>query len=186
VRLPRSLRAALFAPYLALFYPVLALRRVAAALRPGHAWRTWVTPQILLGGFLGPGDVKRLADLGIGAVVNVTRELYDPTSALRTARIDYLRVPCWDMGTPAIDDAAKAVTFIAERIERGEKVYVHCASGVGRSVAITLCYLSTHGGMDLDLAHEDLRRLRPRISMSNNQRRFVEAFVARHREQLAR
>jgi protein-tyrosine phosphatase len=180
-RLARALRSALLAPYLALFYPLLVARRAAAAVRPGHAWRTWVTPHLLLGGFLAPGDVRELSDLGIRAVVNVTLELYEPTGALRDAGIAYLEVPCWDMSTPAVEDAREAVGFIAERIERGERVYVHCASGVGRSVAITLCYLSTRGGRELDAAHAELRRLRPRISLRPGQRRFVEAYVEDHR-----
>ena len=48
MRLPRPARAILLAPYLAVFYPLLALRRAIAALRPAHAWRTWIDDRILL------------------------------------------------------------------------------------------------------------------------------------------
>jgi protein-tyrosine phosphatase len=135
----------------------------------------------MLGGFIAPFEVAHLVAEGIGAVVNVSSELYDPLGSLRAAGIAYLRVPCWDMSTPEFDDARVGVSFIAERIARGEKVYVHCASGVGRSVAITLCYMATHGGFELDDARALVRRSRPRIAMRKKQRRFVEAFVAQHR-----
>ena len=80
-----------------------------------------------------------------------------------------------------LESLCDEVAFIAERVARGEKVYVHCASGVGRSVALTLCYLATHGGLSLEDAHAELRRLRPRIAMRARQKKFVEVFVATHR-----
>jgi hypothetical protein len=177
VDLPRALRIALFAPYLAVFYPLLAIRRGVAALRPGRAWRTWITPQLLLGGFVGPGDVEELRRLGIGAVVNVSRELYDPRDALRAAGMAYLRVPCWDMRAPTLPDAARGVGFIADAIARGERVYVHCASGVGRSVSLALCYLAAHEGYEIEEAVRLVTRLRPRVAMSAAQRELVHLYV---------
>jgi hypothetical protein len=171
---------ALLAPYLALFYPFLALRRAAIAVRPGQSWRTWVTSDILLGGFLAPGDVEELSLLGIRAVVNVSHELVDPSVTLRELGIDYLRVPCWDTRAPSLGDAERGVRFMTDTIARGEPVYVHCASGVGRSVALTVCYLATAGGLDTEAALATIQRRRPRIALSASQRRFVETFVAAH------
>jgi protein tyrosine phosphatase (PTP) superfamily phosphohydrolase (DUF442 family) len=178
VTLSRSLRTALLAPYLALFYPYLALRRAAAKVRSGQSWRTWVTSDILLGGFLAPGDVDELSALGIRAVVNVSRELVDPSAALRAAGIDYLRVPCWDTRAPSLGDAERGVRFMEDTIAGGKSVYVHCASGVGRSVALTVCYLATRGGLDPVAAVDAIQRRRPRIAMSTSQRRFVADFIA--------
>jgi hypothetical protein len=185
VAVPSALRTVLLAPYLAVFYPFLALRRAAAALRPdrGGAWRTWVTSDLLLGGFLVPRDVGDLARGGVGAVVNVSRELVEPEDALAAAGIAYHRVPCWDARVPTIDEAAGAVRFIAGHVAEGRKVYVHCASGVGRSVSILLCYLAAHEGAEVDDALASITSLRPRVSLSRVQRAFVDEYVGWHRRQ---
>jgi hypothetical protein len=180
---PRVLRAVLFAPYLAAFYPFLALRRASAALRPerGGPWRTWVTPSVLVGGFLYPSDAAALARDGIGAVVNVSRELIEPVASLRAAGLAYLRVPAWDGRVPDLDDAHRGVTFIADHVSAGRKVYVHCASGVGRSISLVLCYRCAREGTDLDQELAAITRVRPRVSLSRVQRAFVEEYLAVHR-----
>ncbi len=180
---PSALRAVLFAPYLAFFYPFLALRRASAALRParGGAWRTWITPRLLVGGFLYPSDAAALAREGVGAVVNVSRELIEPRAALESAGITYLQVPCWDASVPELPDAHRGVRFIAEHVAAGRKVYVHCASGVGRSVALSLCYLCSHESVAVDEALAAIARARPRVSLSRVQRAFVDDYLGFHR-----
>lgn len=181
VRLRPALVFLLLAPYAVIFYGFLALRRATAALRPRHPWRTWVSPNLLVGGFLLPGDVAELRRLGVRAVINVSRELYDPVPALRAAGLEYLRVPCWDMCAPTIEEAERGVAFIARHIGAGHRVHVHCASGVGRSVTLALCYLATHGGLEVNEAVALVKRLRPRVSLRPVQRDFVERYIAWHR-----
>jgi Dual specificity phosphatase, catalytic domain len=184
VPVPRALRTLLFAPYQALFYPFLAARRAIAALRPerGGTWRTWITPRLLLGGFLYPSDVAALAGEGVGAVVNVSRELIEPRRSLAAAGLSYLQVPCWDGRVPELDDAHRGVRFIASHVAEGHKVYVHCASGVGRSVSLLLCYLCAHEGAGADEALAAISQVRPRVSLSRVQRTFVDEYLAFRRE----
>ena len=172
------MRSALFAPYLLIFYPMIAARRAASVFLPKGAWRTWVTPNIFLGGFLLPSDVADLREHGIRAVINVSHELIDPVETLRAAGIAYHHVPCWDMGAPTLLCCDAGVRFLAEHIARGERVYVHCASGVGRSVVLTVCYLATCEGMDVAEALARLQRLRPRIKLRPSQRAFIDEYVA--------
>jgi protein-tyrosine phosphatase len=165
------------------FYPFLVLRRARAALQPeaGGAWRTWITPRLLLGGFLAPGDVPALAREGVGAVVNVSLELIEPRRAIDAAGLGYHQVPCWDGRAPEIEDAARGVAFIAAQIGEGRKVYVHCASGAGRSVTLALCYLAAHEGADVDETLAAVTRARPRVGLSRPQRAFIDDYLAYHR-----
>ena len=183
---PTALRSVLFAPYRAVFYPLLALRRAGAALRPqrGGAWRTWITPRLLLGGFLYRSDIAALAGEGVGAVVNVSHELIEPRRSIEAAGLAYLQVPCWDGRVPGLDDAHHGVRFIAAHVAEGRKVYVHCASGVGRSVSLALCYLCAHEGASVDDALAAIAQLRPRVSLSRVQRAFVDEYLAFRRERL--
>ena len=179
VPVPSALRAAFFAPYQAVFYPLLVVRRAAATWYPerGGSWRTWIAPRLLLGGFLYPSDVAALAREGVGAVVNVSRELIEPRGALEAAGFSYLQVPCWDGRVPDLADAHRGVAFIAEHVAAGRKVYVHCASGVGRSVSLSLCYLCSHDGVAVDEALAAIARVRPRVSLSRVQRAFVDEYL---------
>jgi protein tyrosine phosphatase (PTP) superfamily phosphohydrolase (DUF442 family) len=181
---PTSALAALFyVPYRAVFYPFLILRRAKATILPasGGTWRTWITDRLSVGGFLAPFDVPTIASEGVRAVVNVTRELWEPRRALEAAGIDYLQVPSWDGKVPSLEDAERGVRFIARHIDEGHKVYVHCASGAGRSVALAICYLVTHEGRDVEEAIATARRLRPRVKLSRTQRDFIDAFIASRR-----
>jgi protein-tyrosine phosphatase len=184
VSVPSALRDVLFTPYRAVFYPFLVLRRAKAAIQPGSggAWRTWITPRILLGGFLYPFDVADLAGDGIGAVVNVSRELLEPRARIEAAGLSYHQVPCWDGRVPELDDAHRGVRFIAARVAEGGKVYVHCASGVGRSVSLALCYLCAHEGASVDEALAAITRARPRVSLSRVQRAFVDEYLGVYRQ----
>jgi hypothetical protein len=186
VAVPSALRAVLFAPYLAFFYPYLALRRANAALRParGGTWRTWITPRLLVGGFLYPSDAAALAREGVGAVVNVSRELIEPRAALESAGISYLQVPCWDASVPELPDADQGVRFIAAHVGEGRKVYVHCASGVGRSVSLAVCYLCAYEGATPEDALADITRLRPRVALSRVQRAFIDDYLSFRRARL--
>ncbi|WP_437900831.1 protein-tyrosine phosphatase family protein [Sorangium sp. So ce124] len=182
MRLRPALVFLLLAPYALVFYAFLALRRASASLRPRHPWRTWVSSNLLIGGFLLPGDVAELRRLGVRAVINVSRELYDPVLALRAAGVEYLRIPCWDMCAPTLEEAARGVAFLERHIVAGHRVHVHCASGVGRSVTLALCYLATRGGIEVGDALALIERRRPRVALSPAQRAFVERYVAWHRE----
>jgi len=172
------LQAALLAPYRAAFYLLVTARRTAAALRPGHPWRTWITPQLYVGGFLFPSDVAELERLKIDLVINATTELVEPVGTLRAAGIEYLQIPCWDRRAPTLEDADRAIDLLAQRIAEGKRVYLHCASGAGRSVALATCYLAAHRGDSVDDALSWIKERRPRASLSAVQRSFVEAFVA--------
>jgi protein-tyrosine phosphatase len=183
VPVPSALRSVLFAPYRAVFYPFLVLRRARAALQPeaGGAWRTWITPRLLLGGFLAPGDVPALVRERIGAVVNVSHELIEPRRTIQSAGLAYHHVPCWDGRAPEIEDAARGVAFIAAQVAEGRKVYIHCASGAGRSVTVALCYLAAHEGAEVDETLAAMTRARPRVGLSRTQRAFVDDYLAHHR-----
>ncbi|MGK4004754.1 dual specificity protein phosphatase family protein [Sorangium sp. So ce1036] len=183
MRLRPALVLLLLAPYAVFFYAFLAVRRAVASLRSQHPWRTWVSPDLLVGGFLLPGDVAELRRLGIRAVINVSRELYDPVLTLRAAGVEYMRIPCWDMRAPTLEEAARGVAFLERHIGAGHRVHIHCASGVGRSVTLALCYLATRGGLEVDEAIALLKQRRPRVALSPAQAAFVERYVAWRRAQ---
>ena len=168
----------MLAPYLLAHYAFITLRRTLIGLRrnPRFAFRTFISPNLLVGGFLWPWEVGALTRESIAAVVNVTNELIDPVRALERAGMAYLRVPCWDRGVPSTEDTLRGVAFIAEHVTRGRRVYVHCANGVGRSITLVVCYLALHEGRDVRAVLDVIRRQRSHVSLSRAQHALLDRF----------
>ncbi|EAN94983.1 hypothetical protein, conserved [Trypanosoma cruzi] len=58
-------------------------------------------------------------------------------------------------------------------------VYVHCKAGKGRSWMVTMCYLTSYGGMTFDDAEQLIRFTRSQINPSPSQRAFAAQFASR-------
>ncbi len=163
--------------YAAVAFPWICVKRFLVWRLLGRPWRSRVDDHVVLGGLLFPGDVEDLTREGVRAVVSLCAEFDDPVERLRAAGIDHLHLPTPDMTPPSPEDAARAVAFVAERASRGERVYVHCASGVGRSATIAACWLVRQGRSPEEaLAH--LSTVRPSVSMRRAQVESVRAFAA--------
>lgn len=75
----------------------------------------------------------------------------------------------------------EGVKFLKERIDQGERVYVHCKAGCGRSTSVVLAYLLKYGTDDrtfdsFEEAQAHLKALRPQISINATQRATIEAY----------
>jgi hypothetical protein len=53
-----------------------------------------------------------------------------------------------------------AVQALAHALQRGERVYVHCTAGLGRSPAVCIAYMYWFRGMQLDRAYKHLTDIR--------------------------
>lgn len=123
------------------FYPTLPLTYARLCLLPPRAglW-TPVDDTVIFGaapvGFLG--HTRRLAGLGVAAVVNCCDEYGGPSW---TGKIEHLHIPTVDHVEPSPEDLEKAVRFIEDHKKRGHRVYVHCKAGHGRSAAVVYAWL---------------------------------------------
>ena len=119
----------------------------------------------------GPEDVLHLKhDLSMDAIVNLQTDgdiralgiawqfLW---TALVRAGIEVVRVPIVDLDN---DDLARgigeAVEAVAERLERGARVYVHCTAGINRSPTVAIAALAGPKAMGLSAAHEHVKARR--------------------------
>lgn len=81
---------------------------------------------------------------------------------------DYSFIPVIDNTAPTIDDLDKGVAFIREIVANGDKVYIHCHSGVGRAPTMTAAYLIAEG-MSVDAAVTKVTEVRPFIRILPDQ-----------------
>jgi protein-tyrosine phosphatase len=76
-----------------------------------------------------------------------------------------------------------AVQKIDHAVKSNQSVYIHCKAGRGRSWMISMCYLTTFGGMDFHAAAKLVRQKRHRVSPLHEQIDFVKRFAAQYRSQ---
>lgn len=135
---------------------------------------TEIIPGLFLGGQYRRYGWSRLEARGVTAVVNLRVEWDD--LALGIAPERYLHLPTVDDAAPSLAHLRQGVEFIAEELQRGGAVYVHCGSGIGRAATMVAAYLVTMDRSPED-AWAEIRRVRPFIRPSAVQIEQLEAFA---------
>jgi protein-tyrosine phosphatase len=145
----------------------------------------WVVEEQLLAGEYpaGGGDDERrsklevLLDAGIRSFVDLT-ELHElrPYAGVLTqiatergVQVHYRRMSIVNRGVPDVDHMHVILRHIAEEIDSGRPVYVHCWGGIGRTGTVVGCWLIERGtcaAADAIAAIVNLRRLLPDPSAS--------------------
>lgn len=142
---------------------------------------SWITPHLAVGGSFPSQQAARLAgEHGIRAVVDLRSECRDDGALLQAHGIVLLHLPTRDMcgvSQRALDDG---VSFACERLDRGERILVHCEHGIGRSATLALCVLVYRGQRPLE-ALERMKQRRALIAPSPAQFRCWLDWLKRHR-----
>lgn len=126
-----------------------------------------ITPQIFVGSqhrFLGK---LRLRFAGVNATVNLREEFDYGERSLVFDQYYYIPVP--DETPVTIEQLDYGISIIERIVADGEKVYVHCASGVGRSVMLVIAYFMAQG-MSFDEAYDKIKQVRPFIYLFPSQK----------------
>jgi dual specificity MAP kinase phosphatase len=133
-----------------------------------------VTPQLYVGGQINARGWNWLAAQGFIADVNMRSEFDDSDHGI--APKDYLWLPTQDDHAPTLDQLRTGVAFIRQAIEVGGKVYVHCASGVGRAPTMAVAYLISTG-LSTDQSWALVRDVRPFVKPTRPQLAVLEQFA---------
>jgi protein-tyrosine phosphatase/membrane-associated phospholipid phosphatase len=101
---------------------------------------TEAAPRVYRGRLLTKREALAMRSLGITGLLDLTAEHSEQRAF---SEIEYLNVPILDLTTPSRAQVDAAVAFITKHSQLGG-VYVHCALGVSRSVAIVAAYRFIH------------------------------------------
>lgn len=145
------------------FYPTWWFNRLMCGL---GLWRQadWVDAHVALGSLPSRKDLERLRAEGVRGVINMCEEYGGNLRALNACGLRQLRLPTLDYHCPTEAQLEEGVEFIRAATARGEKVFVHCKAGRGRSAILVMCYLMTTRRIGAAEALALLRRVRPRLA----------------------
>jgi len=141
-----------------------------------NACTYWVSENLMAGEYPGGkyGDDNRTTELrlqrylsaGITVFLDLTNqgEKNDYSEALHKQAkaqgkpAQYKRLPIQDFGVPTFQRMKEILDFIDHTITNGEKVYVHCRGGIGRTGTVVGCFLVRHGNSG-EQALDEVNRL---------------------------
>jgi protein-tyrosine phosphatase len=103
----------------------------------------------------------------------VRAEQQDDAERLRALEVELLLLPTRDHAALTDDVLAAGVAWVGSRLRRGEKVFVHCEHGIGRSVLLTACVLVDMG----DAPEAALRRIKQVRAIASPSPSQLEAFI---------
>ena len=155
-------------------FPLLLVRRSFWGLVLALNWWDIIDEQMFLGGAMMFDDLARLQRQGVEAVVNLCAERPDNPRRLRVAQMDYLWLPVTDAQPPTVEQIVQGLAWIEQRVCAGQKVYIHCAAGMGRSVTLLACWYLYTGRMSVPQVLAFVKRRRPQTSLTRRQVRRIE------------
>lgn len=138
-----------------------------------------ITPQLLVGGQHYPSGYPAMLDYGVSAIVNMRSNHSDVEKGIAGER--HLHLATVDNTPPSVDDLLRGAEFVRSEIERGGKVYIHCAVGCGRAPTMAAAYLISTGFSPND-ALKRIKKVRPFVHPTRKQRDVLDEFEARWRE----
>jgi len=130
---------------------------------------TFVLPDLAVGASFPMEAVPRLLrEHRIERVVDLREEGRDDEALLRGHGVRFLHLPTEDCCAISPQHIREGVAFTVEGLARGERVFIHCQYGIGRSALLALCVLVARGEPPVE-ALVRLKNARPEISPSPEQ-----------------
>src|SRR5262249_24518330 len=137
---------------------------------------------LAVGGRIRIEDIKALGQIGIKHVVDTRDEYCDDREALARENIELLHLPTPDTHPLTIEQLMQGAVWVNERLNKGERVLIHCEHGVGRSVLLTCAVLvarGIHASAALDLIKRQRWQAAPNHQQIVRLREFEAVYVSR-------
>lgn len=161
----------MFSPYLYLARNFSIIRRFFSKEDPFNQ----ICEGVYVGGW--PYSIEAMPP-GNPAIIDCTTEFPRRDEFSGNA---YLCIPTWDTRSPHPADIESAVKWACRMRAQGRPVFVHCAYGHGRSVAVVCALLVALGvAEDWKSAEKLVRSKRPSIRMNSLHRKALEEW-SKHR-----
>jgi atypical dual specificity phosphatase len=114
----------------------------------------------------------------IGLVINLDE--WSTAAVLEPLGIRHVHLPVQDFTPPSQAQLDEGVRAIAEALQAGQRVAVHCRAGLGRTGTLLAAYFVTQGFAAAE-AIEQVRTRRPGSVETQAQEQAVAEYARRHR-----
>lgn len=119
---------------------------------------------LYLGNIYNAADLNTLKNMNITHVVNVSKNIsnYFPD------KFTYFNIKIDDINSESFhDDLIELVEKMYKLInEENKKIFVHCLMGSSRSATVILLYMIKYLDLELDVAYDKLKEIRPTINVN--------------------
>ncbi|MFK7765749.1 MAG: dual specificity protein phosphatase family protein [Mariniblastus sp.] len=159
-----------------IFYPTLVWNMALGRWLKVRNWWDSIDTHVIVGAFPFARDVEKMADAGVGAVVNTCEEYEGPVKEYKKHDIEQFRMPTIDFTHPDFDDVCKAVEFVEANVAQQKTVYIHCKAGRARSATVAICWLMKAKQISSMEAQKWLLEKRPHINSRLSERPVVRQF----------
>jgi protein-tyrosine phosphatase len=126
-------------------------------------------------------DIRRLKDAGVTVILNLQEVSESPTPTPELKQnFKWRRIPTKDSiygGIPDREWLDECTRRLEEWTQAGEKVYVHCLMGKGRSPLVVMTHLVLNEGMRLSKAIATTLRKHPRADPNVHQMTVMVEYV---------
>jgi atypical dual specificity phosphatase len=156
----------------ALFWPTLP---ITISKRVGR-WLTPIDDTVIMGGipFGFLGYPKRLREqYNVKGVINLCEEYRGPLKQYNELGMEELYLPTTDHFEPSQEDMLSALSFMKRHQAMGQKVYVHCRAGHGRSGAVVFAWMMLHQNHSPPTTKCDLEKLNADFCKIRNVRKSL-------------
>lgn len=129
--------------------PVIALKDLPSGFKPGVLWHTpFLKDNIMFGRFPFQDEVYQLQLLGVTMFLDLTTpgESYKNLVLTPYEAPEYVNFPIVEKSIPTDEMAfGRVMRQLVTRLQRNEKIYIHCKHGRGRSGMVALILVAlTH------------------------------------------
>jgi hypothetical protein len=132
-----------------------------------------VNEYLYIGGRLSRIGVYYLRFHGFRGILNLQSEFDDRQFGLKS--FTYRHIKCQEFSGISIQDLSQSIDFIKSISKKKQKIYVHCAEGVGRAPTIATAFLMSEG-QELTSAILLVKKSRPFINILDTQIRCLEDY----------
>jgi len=160
-----------------LYPPSFYLNLIMSKVIKTRRWWDYIDNQLILGARPSINQARRLKDIGVKAVLNCCEEYNGPQEFYTANGISHLKLNVVDYQSPSIEQVVQGVGYIEEMINLGNKIYVHCKAGKGRSATIVLCWLIKSKKLNPESAMKFIVDKRPHVNKRIHKRDVVKRFV---------
>ena len=123
----------------------------------------------------GSTTIGGLAERGISAIVDLRDEDTDDPILIKKYSMHYLRIGIVDRGIPDETEAKEITNWIHEKINSGNKVFIHCNLGRGRAPTMACLYLISKGMTSKDAIYS-IKKNRRYAYFNKKQLKFIQEF----------